>query len=79
MKRNNSQNPYIYLEIDKAANRIRIEDFKINTSMFILLLAELLITFCKRKKKNTTQMVETIVKTIYKKYALEKNDDKKEL
>lgn len=47
--------------------------------MFILLLAELLITFCKRKKKNTTQIVETIVKTIYKKYALEKNDDKKEL
>lgn len=71
MKENNSQNPYIYLEIDKTNNKIKMEDYNITTPQLILLLAEFLINFCKRKKKNTTQIVEIIVETMYKKHELE--------
>ncbi|TVL83496.1 hypothetical protein A9X80_00325 [Brachyspira hyodysenteriae] len=71
MKENNSQNPYIYLEIDKTNNKIKMEDYNITTPKLILLLAEFLINFCKRKKKNTMQIVEIIVETMYKKHELE--------
>ena len=71
MKENNSQNPYIYLEIDKTNNKIKMEDYNITTPQLILLLAEFLINFCKRKKKNTMQIVKIIVETMYKKHELE--------
>lgn len=51
MKESNSKNLYIYLEIDKTNNKIKMEDYNINTSQLILLLAEFLINFCKMKKR----------------------------